>query len=311
MLLIKYPRGGRSETDPFPELPSQSPGRVVWRIARDHGGMADDELDSLYWVRPDAFTAQRTKLADAAKQRGDDTAAKRISAARKPTTAAWIANRLALQHKSVKERLADLADRLREAHAAMDGDRIRDLSAERHQLVDELARAAFEAADVGKPSSTVRDDLTGTLQAAIADPGVRARLGRLVRAETWSGFGEFGDVAPVLVATRPKKTPGESTRSQQKPAKEPPRDKAARHQLEKLNAALAGAERAKAEADRVLSERRAERDAARQRRDEALASLRKAEREFDRTEDRYDKAKQETRAAGELVRQAKAQLKRA
>lgn len=159
--------------------------------------MADDEIDSLYWVPPDAFTAQRTKLAAAAKSRGDAAAAKRISAARKPTTAAWVVNRLVLRHKDSKQRLADLGERLRAAHASMDGKRIRDLSTEQHGLINELARAAFEAADLKDPSSTLRDDLTGTLQAAIADPEVRERLGRLNRAERWSGFGAFGDAAPV------------------------------------------------------------------------------------------------------------------
>jgi hypothetical protein len=256
--------------------------------------MADDELDSLYWAAPRAFTAQRTKLTAAAKQRGDDAAAKRISAARRPTTAAWIANRLVLRHKDVKQRLANLGDRLRAAHAAMDGDRIRELSAEQHKLIAELARAAFEAADVKNPSSTVRDDVTSTLQAAIADPEVTTRLGRLARAETWSGFGGFGDAAPT-------------------PIKEPQRDKRDKdvhRRQEKLNAALAAAESAKTEADRVLADRRAESDAARQRRNEAAASLRDAERELNRADDRYDRAKQESRAAAELVKGAKAQLKR-
>jgi hypothetical protein len=63
-------------------------------LTRNHGVMADVELDSLYWVQPDAFTTQRPKLVAAARQRGDAAAAKRISAARKPTTAAWIVNRL-------------------------------------------------------------------------------------------------------------------------------------------------------------------------------------------------------------------------
>jgi hypothetical protein len=273
--------------------------------------MADDELDSLYWVQPDAFTAQRTKLAAAAKHRGDAAAAQRISAARKPTTAAWIVNRLALLHKDAKQRLANLGDRLRAAHAAMDGDRIRDLSAEQHSLIDELTRTALEAADVTKPSSTVRDDLTSTLQAAIADPEVRARLGRLARAERWSGFGAFGDAAPVLTTTRGGKAKAQSKQSRPKLAKEPPREKAAHQQLEKLNAAVAAAERAKAEADGVLSERQGERAAARLRRAEALASLREAEREFDSAEDHYDKAKRARRAAEELVKEAKAQLKRA
>jgi hypothetical protein len=271
--------------------------------------MSDDELDSLYWVQPDAFTAQRTKLTAAAKQRGEAAAAKRLSAARKPTTAAWIVNRLALRHKDTKRRLADLGNRLRAAHAAMDGDRIRDLSAEQHKLIGELARVAFEAADVRNPSSTVRDDLTSTLQAAIADPDVRARLGRLAKPERWSGFGAFGDVAPVVTAARAGKAKAEP-KSRPKPAKEPLRDTAADQRLEKLTAAVTAAERAKAEADGMLSERQAEHAAARQRRDQALASLREAERDFNSAEDHYDKAKQASRAAAQLVREAKAQLRR-
>src|SRR5271166_2106772 len=98
-------------------------------------------------------------------------------------------NRLALRHKDTKKRVTDLGDRLRAAHAAMDGERIRDLSTEQHKLIDKLARAAFEAAEVKQPSSSVRDDVTSTLQAAIADPDVAARLGRLAKPECWSGFG--------------------------------------------------------------------------------------------------------------------------
>jgi hypothetical protein len=48
--------------------------------------MADDELDELYRAKPEEFTALRTELTTAAKKRGDAAAAKRISAARKPTT---------------------------------------------------------------------------------------------------------------------------------------------------------------------------------------------------------------------------------
>lgn len=272
--------------------------------------MADDELDSLYWVQPDAFTAQRTKLTATAKQRGEAAAAERLSAARKPTTAAWIVNRLALRRKDAKQRLADLGDRLRAAHAAMDGERIRDLSAEQHKLIDELARAAFEAAGVRNPSSTVRYDVTSTLQAAIADPDVRARLGRLAKPERRSGFGAFGDVAQVVTATRAGKAKAEPKKSQLKPAKESPRDTAADQRLEKLNAAVTAAERAKAEADGILSKRQAEHAAARQHRDQALASLREAERDFNSAEDNYDKAKQASRAAAAFVKEAKAQLGR-
>ena len=271
--------------------------------------MADDELDSLYSVEPEAFTARRTELVAAAKKRGDDAAAKRISAARKPTTAAWIVNRLALTDKDVKRRLADLGDRLRAAHAEMDGERIRELSAEQHRLIGKLARAAFQAAEAKQPSSAVRDDVTSTLQAAVADPDVTARLGRLAKAERWSGFGSFGDAAPVFTAA--SKGKGESERSRPQPAKQPPRETAAQRRLEKLNAAVAAAERDKAGADATLEERQGERDAARQHRDEARAALQRAERKLNSAEDKFEKAKRASRAAAELVKEAKAQLKRA
>lgn len=277
--------------------------------------MADDELDDLYWVQPGEFTAQRTKLAAAAKRRCDAAAAKRISAARKPTMAAWIVNRLALRHKDATQRLGDLGDRLRAAHEAMDGEQIRGLSAEQHKLIGELARAAFEEAEVKEPSSTVRDDVTGTLQAAVADPDVRSRLGRLDRPEQWSGFGGFGAAAPVVTSARgakatAAKAKATSTPAPARPAKRPADDKAAR-QLEKLKAAVAAAERAQAQADDTLSQRQAARDAARLRRDEALAGLRAAEREVSRAEEHYDIAKRASRDAAEVVKEAKAQLKRA
>ena len=84
----------------------------------------------------------------------------------------------------------------------MDGDRIRALSAEQRRLVDDVARAAFEEAELADPTAALRDDVTGTLQAAIADPDVASRLGRLTKAEQWSGFGEFGDTAMVFTTTR-------------------------------------------------------------------------------------------------------------
>jgi hypothetical protein len=38
--------------------------------------MADDELDELYWVTPEKFTATRSRLAAAARERGDADSAK-------------------------------------------------------------------------------------------------------------------------------------------------------------------------------------------------------------------------------------------
>ena len=108
--------------------------------------MADDDLDVLYAAKPEDFTALRTKLAAEAKKRGDADTAKQITAARRPTTAAHVVNVLVLNDASTRERLTDLGERLRAAHAGMDGSQIRELTAQQRRLIDELARAAFEEA---------------------------------------------------------------------------------------------------------------------------------------------------------------------
>jgi hypothetical protein len=262
-----------------------------------------DELDRLYEVKQEEFTALRTKLAAAAKQRGDTDTAKQISAARKPTTAAWVVNRLALRDHDVRTRLAGLGERLKDAHAAMDGGRIRALSAEQRRLVDDVARTAFEEAELTAPSAALRDDVTGTLQAAIADPDVASRLGRLTKAEQWSGFGEFGDT--TMVSTSSRKT----VTAREKPAKKPQRDEKRDDKRVEKRAALAAAERAKADIDAALTELQSDLATARLRRDDARRRLRDAENALIAAQDAYDKAKQAGREAAAVVKQAKAQLR--
>ena len=267
--------------------------------------MADAELDELFAAKPEDFTALRTKLAAAAKERGDADAAKRIAAARKPTTAAWVVNRLVLADKKVKERVDDLRERLRGAHAEMDGERIRGLSAEQRRLVDALAKAGFEEASLPGPSAALRDDVVGTLQAAVADPDVAARLGRLAKAERWAGFGEFGDTAMVFTTTAKQKPKQKA--EPPKPVKAEPRD----DKRAEARAALAAAERTKAEADDALSELQSDLATARLRHQDARRRLQDAESGLTAAEDAYDKAKQAGRDAANLVKDAKARLKAA
>jgi len=266
--------------------------------------MADAELNELFAAKPEEFTALRTKLAAAAKKRGDADAAKRIGAMRKPTTAAWVVNRLAVGDKTVKERIDDLRERLRAAHAEMDGERIRGLSTEQRRLVDQLAKAGFSEASLADPTAALREDVIGTLQAAVADPDVAARLGRLAKAERWSGFGDFGDTATVFTATRREK-PAPAKPEPAKPVKEQARD----DKRAKARADLAAAERAKAEADDALSELQSDLATARLRQQDASRRLAEAERGLTAAEDAYDAAKQASRDAANLVKDAKAKLR--
>src|SRR4051812_37035350 len=99
----------------------------------------DDDLDTLYGVRPEEFTALRKELVAAARKRGDTEAAKSVAAARRPTVAAWVVNHLVRTDPSAQRRMSQLSDELRAAHAEMDGSRIRELTGAHRRLVHELA----------------------------------------------------------------------------------------------------------------------------------------------------------------------------
>lgn len=250
----------------------------------------DDEIDDLYGVAPEDFLARRKELAAAAKKRGDADAAKIIGAARRPTTAAWVVNTLVRAEGTAKGRLAELSERLRAAHAAMDGVKIRELSAAQRKLIDELVRAAFTAATVPQPSAALRDDVVGTLQAAIADPDVAARLGRLEKAERWSGFGEFGTVTSVGPAPKAKPKPRPEPQPQAK-AEQPTADLAAAEgRVASTRAAAATAQDASSAAEESLSERTTQLATARRRYEKLLESVAAAERELDAANEQFEAA---------------------
>jgi len=155
----------------------------------------DDRLAAavaeLYGAAPEGFTERRTELAAAAREAGDRAAAKAIGALRRPTRAAWVVNRLARADPSAPGKLAELAGALRAAQEAKHGPRLRELSAARGALVDALTAQALTAADVPDPPASLRLEVSETLTAALADPGVAAAFaaGTLTRAMQWSGFG--------------------------------------------------------------------------------------------------------------------------
>ena len=145
--------------------------------------LAEAEAE-LYTADPEDFTERRSELAERARDAGEPAVAKKITALRKPTRSAWVVNRLVRSDPEVRSRLESLAADLREASG---GGRLRELTAARAKLVDELTRAAL--ASVPAPPAAMREEVTATFDAAIADPEVAASLGTLVRAARWAGIG--------------------------------------------------------------------------------------------------------------------------
>ena len=177
---------------------------------------------------------------------------------------------------------------------------IRQLSAEQRSLVDELARAAFEGADMTNPSATVREDVTGTLQAAVADPDVAARLGRLTKAEQWSGFGDFGDTTAVFTAARGAQVQN-GTQTDARKAREQgaasgrSRVRRARWRRRRRRWPQPSGPRMTPTVE--LSERQSDLAVARLRLDEMRQRLKEAERNLSAADRAYDKAKQASRGS--------------
>jgi hypothetical protein len=154
-----------------------------------------EAVAELYDKDPDEFMPRRQELADAAKAAGDKDAAKQITGLRKPTRSAWVVNHLVRADPEVTIRLAALSTALRAG--ALDAAKIRELTTARAKLVDDLTRQAFALAENPSPPAGQREEVSATLDAAIADPGVAGRLGSLVRAERWAGFGLDPDATPA------------------------------------------------------------------------------------------------------------------
>jgi hypothetical protein len=269
---------------------------------------AEHDIDQLYGVRPEEFTALRTQLAAAAKKRGDADEAKQIAAARRPTTAAWVVNALVRSDDSARVRLAELGERLRAAHASMDGARIRELSAAQRKLIEELVRTGFDAAGLTDPSAALRDDVMGTLQAAIADPEIAARLGTLAKAERWSGFGEFGAASAVVAETRSDvpapKTPEPAVR----PGPSAVEVRAARKRKAAAAAAVESAQTARADAVETVGAQLAKVKSARRRYEKLLESLHAAERELNAADTEHAAAETSARRVTDHLAAAKTEL---
>lgn len=160
--------------------------------------LSEDVIRELYTVAPEQFIYRRSELADRARKNGEGAIASAIDKLRKPTVGAWIVNALVLHDPSIVDSLTELGERMRAAQQALDAGQLRELSTQRRRLIDQLTANAFERAERTDPPAALRDEITGTFDAAIADEEIAARLGRLQRAEQSYGFGFLPSGTPQL-----------------------------------------------------------------------------------------------------------------
>lgn len=252
---------------------------------------ADAVIADLYAKPLDEFTPQRDRLAKELKAAGDDDAAKRVKALRKPTVPVWAVNRLAATQANDLDELLDLGNRLREAHAQLlgggDATQVRDLAAEERDVVARLtdhAKALLEAAGQ-KPTPATLERISGTLLGLATDSeaATAARAARLDREVTRGGFDD-ADSFDVEAAGPATATAGDGR------AQAGPSPAAIRRAREAASKARAHADELAARADKMAREA------------EELAS--QAARAASRAETAREAAEAAAGKAGEAEREA-------
>ena len=181
-----------------------------------------DAVDELYSQPMPEFTARRRALAAAAKKAGEKEVAAQIGALRKPTLSADTVNRLVRAAPDKTDELLQLGVSLRAAEKALNGAALRELSGQRRRLVHDLAQLAFDLTDQPSPSASVREEVTSTLNAALADENILDMMmsGALVTQARWDGFGstslpELAAVLPLRPADRQRQTQRKADRTEQ------------------------------------------------------------------------------------------------
>ncbi|RZU14048.1 hypothetical protein EV645_4909 [Kribbella rubisoli] len=260
----------------------------------------EEAADALYATPAADFIATRNELAKQLKADGDPVGSTRLKAMRKPTVAAWVTNLVARKAPDELDDLLALGDEFREATADLDGDRLRELTPRRHELLDKLAKEAARLAgeDGQKISADVGQKLRETLDAALVDPaaGDAVREGRLSSALRHVGFGvvdENGEPSNVTPLTDERRQAA--------------RDRRKTQQAE-TDAAQEAADEEAAAAREEKQREEAERAKARQAFEEAVAVAQEAEARVEDLDTQLDNAREALSEAQALVHRLGADL---
>lgn len=265
-------------------------------------------LDDLYGVEPEAFVAERARLAKELRGDGYRSEAKELGAARRPTKAAAALNRVA---RRAPELVGRYLDRVRDVRTTPSGtDPSTDLRAAIHaqrESLDALVAAAIADGDPtdGAGSGSVRSEILQIVQNAAVDESIAIRLrrGRLVRAEDATI-----DYSDLLAGTSGVGTPRPPRRARARhaaprtvaPAAPEPTERGDKHEEQRATAAaraaLDAAQEGAEAADRAV--------------DEVAATIARLERDLKAARQQHRTAERGAAAAHRAARDAAAALER-
>ena len=241
----------------------------------------EEELDRLYGLPLEDFTAARNDLARRLKRANQAEAAERIQGLKKPSVPVWAANQLARRDPDEVEALVEAGLRLRETQEKAFSDEagreaVREATAAEREAARTLTRRAQDLLEQeGRPTTrAVIDRIGALLRSAAITPaaGEALRSGRLTEEVETGGFDALAGLE--LPTSRPRKkaqpAPRVDRRRQQ-------RLQRLRDRYDELEQRAREAEREAGDAERAAEKARAGADRARAAADRARAELERTE----------------------------------
>jgi len=265
---------------------------------------AQDDVDQLFELPPEEFTAARDELVKRMAGEGRAEESRTIKALRRPTVAAWAVNQLVRRRPKDIDALLEAGASLRKAQRkVLSGIRsaeFREASERRRRLVTGLVRMAEDILrEAGRSSAGAGEAVRSTLEAASLDDQSAeiVRSGRLSRELPPPS--SFGAVEGLGLVPAPPEDAAASTKPRMKRGAEKEKEEARELRAQQDEAAR----EAKALADRAAQARRAA-IRAREQADRAQARA-------DRLRQEAEEARVQARDGGKKAQQAETEATRA
>jgi hypothetical protein len=162
-------------------------------VPESHAG----EIDRLYALPLEEFTAERDALAKRLRKDGDRDAADAVKALKKPSVAAWAVNQVRRDRPDDVRSLLEVTEELHRVHAKLSSagarERLEEAAEMQRDLIRSLVRCASQLLDAGGhgASETTLGKVADTFRAAAVDAELREQVseGRVVKERRAASLG--------------------------------------------------------------------------------------------------------------------------
>lgn len=245
------------------------------------------ELDELYGLPQEQFTAARNDLAKRLRKAGQKDEAERVAALRKPPITAWAINQVARRERDAASELLtageELLDAQRQALAGEGAERFDESGRRQRDAIKAFVRGAVKILrEAGhNPSAVVEERIASSLRAASVDSEARPRLerGTLDADVESSGLDLLAAMVPAEGSVTTRTSPSDARILEAKAAL-----KAARETAQQLQREAGGAEREANRAQAAADEARGRSESLAREAERAAKAVERAEQELERLE---------------------------